>query len=303
MNQLTSARLKNQKSVEKPLLAFFGHHKAASSSIVSILSTICAEMGLKPGCYSNSEMFNGDLKQTLFKDKIDFLLYRSVDYNYVENLNNFRGFHVVRDPRDIVVSAYFSHLHSHPVTKNWPQLVPHRQELKKVSKEAGLFLEMEFRRLPFEKMYAWDYDLPNVLELKMEHLFKDSHLHFYEIFDFLGILDSSERARSSAIDPRLIRAINKVNKKSKGVFPLKLKKNKLSSERLLEIIDENSFAKKTAGRSKGQENVKSHYRKGVPGDWKNHFNSEHIIFFKNNYNDLILKLGYESNPDWWKAYI
>ena len=26
--------------------------------------------------------------------------------------------------------------------------------------------------------------------------------------------------------------------------------------------------KKTAGRNKGQENIKSHYRKGIPGDWK-----------------------------------
>ena len=47
MNQLTSAIFENKKSVQKPLLAFFGHHKAASSSIVSILSTVCAEMGLK----------------------------------------------------------------------------------------------------------------------------------------------------------------------------------------------------------------------------------------------------------------
>ena len=93
----------NNKQNEKPLLCYFGHHKAASSSIVSILKAICAEAGWKTGSYNNSEMFNNNLKATVEKENIDFLLYRSVDYSYVGKLNNFKGFHVIRDPRDIVV--------------------------------------------------------------------------------------------------------------------------------------------------------------------------------------------------------
>ena len=290
-------------SEEKPLLAYFGHHKAASSSIVSILTSICREIGWKSASYNNPKMFDYNLAETIIKNKVDFLLYRSVDYQYIKNLNNFKGFHVVRDPRDIVVSAYFSHLYSHPVTKHWPQLVPHREKLQKVSKDEGLFLEMEFRRVPFEKMYDWDYSLPNILELKMEDLFKNSQSQFTRIFDFLGILDGSSKEQAIKLNPRIIRTINRVNMKTKGLIPLSLKKDRISAGRLAVIIDENSFAKKAKGRQKGQENVKNHYRKGLPGDWKNHLKPEHIIFFKDNYNDLLLKLGYESDPSWWKMYI
>ena len=34
---------------------------------------------------------------------------------YLDNYSNeFRGIHLIRDPRDIVVSGYFSHLKTHP---------------------------------------------------------------------------------------------------------------------------------------------------------------------------------------------
>jgi hypothetical protein len=52
------------------------------------------------------------------------------------------------------------------------------------------------------------------------------------------------------------------------------------------------------GRAPGEEDVTSHYRKGVPGDWKLHFGPAHIDYFKQHYNDLLLKLGYEQSPDW-----
>ena len=71
---------------------------------------------------------------------------------------------------------------------------------------------------------------------------------------------------------------------------------------MAEIIDENSFARKSQGRDKGQENTKTSLTaKGVAGDWKNHLKPEHILYFKDNYNDLLLKLEYESDPDWWKS--
>ena len=65
-----------------------------------------------------------------------------------------------------------------------------------------------------------------------------------------------------------------------------------------EIIQEKSFEKMSGGRRQGQEDVRSHYRKGVPRDWKNHFNEDHIRVFKRDYGDLLIKLGYESDGDW-----
>ncbi|MDZ7673816.1 MAG: sulfotransferase domain-containing protein [Acidimicrobiales bacterium] len=57
----------------------------------------------------------------------------------------------------------------------------------------------------------------------------------------------------------------------------------------------------TASRSRwrppGEEDVTSHLRKGVAGDWVNHFDAEHIEYFKAHYGDL-LQFHYETSNDW-----
>jgi estrone sulfotransferase len=40
------------------------------------------------------------------------------------------------------------------------------------------------------------------------------------------------------------------------------------------------------------------FRKGVVGDWKRFFESEHILKFKQEANWMMLKLGYVKSPDW-----
>ena len=52
------------------------------------------------------------------------------------------------------------------------------------------------------------------------------------------------------------------------------------------------------GRKEGDEDVKSHFRKGAPGDWINHFSADHKALFKSLYPDLVVKLGYEASDDW-----
>ena len=59
------------------------------------------------------------------------------------------------------------------------------------------------------------------------------------------------------------------------------------------------FFAKVGGHKPGQENTRSHYRKGVAGDWANHFTPDHCEYFKKHYNEVLLKLGYETSPDWW----
>ena len=64
------------------------------------------------------------------------------------------------------------------------------------------------------------------------------------------------------------------------------------------ITERHSFQKKAAGRQKGVEKQTHHYRKGIAGDWRNYFEPVHIAEFKRRYNDVLLKLGYETDPDW-----
>lgn len=279
------------------LLTYFGHHKAASTWAVSIIKQVCQDIGLKHIRVESEKIFDFDLKKFVEREKPDFLSYTNAELNHVKNLENFRGFHIIRDPRDIVVSAYFSHLHSHPTDK-WTKLIEHRNKLENSSKDEGLFLEMEFRRNQFDAMYNWDYSLPNVYDVKMEELVINPYKSFVDIFEFLGIVDESEfglKARSSQLATM---TINRLSQKSKVVIPFRFGENKIPVESLLGIIYKHEFSKLAGGRNLGEENVKSHYRKGVSGDWRNHFKEEHIKLFKEKYSDLLIKLGYESDSDW-----
>ena len=95
-----------------------------------------------------------------------------------------RAFHLIRDPRDVCVSAYYSHLYSH-ATDVWPELAPHRKQLQALTKERGLFLELQCRSEHFRMMQDWNYDLPNVFEIKMEDLIQNPYMHILKVFCFL----------------------------------------------------------------------------------------------------------------------
>jgi hypothetical protein len=40
------------------------------------------------------------------------------------------------------------------------------------------------------------------------------------------------------------------------------------------------------------------YRKGIVGDWRNHFSEDHRRVFKQVAGDLLIRLGYENDADW-----
>jgi hypothetical protein len=279
---------------ERPLFAFMSHHKCATRWVNGILRPICREMGLRHKVVWHPDMFDHSLPEFVTKYKIDFLSYTNADYQCVRQLRAVRGFHVVRDPRDICVSAYFSHLKTHE-TEHWPDLVEHRQKLQKLSQDEGLLLDMEFVAVHLEEMDAWDYDDPNFLQVKMEELTADPYRQFLKIFDFMGILD---RRRFTARVALLYSFSRRLRRMSSGRYKLKDYSNRLPAEKILGIIWGNDFANKSGGRKPGQEDQASHYRKGIPGDWRNYFRDEHIYYFKQHYNPLLLKLGYEANPDW-----
>ena len=58
------------------------------------------------------------------------------------------------------------------------------------------------------------------------------------------------------------------------------------------------FAAKTHGRAAGVEDITSHYRKGLPGDWVNHFTRSHAEAFDERFGDLLVRLGYEESSSW-----
>jgi hypothetical protein len=73
---------------------------------------------------------------------------------------------------------------------------------------------------------------------------------------------------------------------------------KLEQPRLEALVAKYSFAKLSGGRERGTEDSKSHYRKGVHGDWRNHFSPAVKRRFKVLYNDLLVMGGYEKDANW-----
>ncbi len=59
-----------------------------------------------------------------------------------------------------------------------------------------------------------------------------------------------------------------------------------------------TFAKLSGGRKPGQENAGHFYRKGVIGDWRNHFNEENVAIFKEIAGETLIAAGYEQDNDW-----
>jgi len=72
---------------------------------------------------------------------------------------------------------------------------------------------------------------------------------------------------------------------------------KINYEKLEEIVYKNSFSQ----QSKKFINSQSHnfLRKGISGDWKNHFSKEACQVFNKFGGDELIKSGYEKNRNWF----
>ena len=57
---------------------------------------------------------------------------------------------------------------------------------------------------------------------------------------------------------------------------------------------------KVYGRKPGDEDVMSHGRKGIAGDWRNHFTARIAEQFHEKFGDLLLLSGQERDPGWMK---
>lgn len=72
---------------------------------------------------------------------------------------------------------------------------------------------------------------------------------------------------------------------------------KLADDHVQESVDRFSMRRQT-GRAAGQEDRNSFIRKGVAGDWKNHFSREAAEIFNDLAGDALVLLGYEPDRNW-----
>jgi hypothetical protein len=68
--------------------------------------------------------------------------------------------------------------------------------------------------------------------------------------------------------------------------------------RLRRAIENQSFERLSGGRARGEEDMDSHYRKGIAGDWRNYFTDPVKDAFKERWGQLLVATGYERDLNW-----
>lgn len=72
-------------------------------------------------------------------------------------------------------------------------------------------------------------------------------------------------------------------------------------EMLAKVVENHSF-EKLSGRRAGDENASSFMRKGIVGDWRNHFDREARVLFNEYAGDALIRLDYEKKIyGYWEA--
>lgn len=167
---------------------------------------------------------------------------------------------IIRDPRDIAVSAYFSHRYVHGL---WDALKIHRENLNRLSVEDGMCLDIE-----------WSDTMPGV----------DGH----PIRIFSGL-----EFNSPVINVHFEDLIASPLKIFSGI--LYRMKIDFDAKVLSDVLRKYSFSNMANGRQHGDKDIKSHYRSGKPGEWREWFTPKVTECFKKLHKDLPMRLGYE---DW-----
>lgn len=280
----------------KDLVLYFGHHKCGTSWFTQILWHLSADLGLKFRGYNRPEQFEElGLREIVERDGIDWLSLRNARWENVAQLPAFRGFHVVRDPRDIVVSGYFSHLKTHHLSSD--TIAQAREQLAGLSKEEGLIAEMDgISGAILAQISEWNYgEREEILEMRMEEISADPDTKFREVFQHLGIFDESSDLSFSS---RISFLVNQLHRRSKGASLVKLPCGQVSAAHLDRQLEKSSFQRLAKGRTQGEVDEKSHYRSGKHGDWRNHFTPKVLDAFQERFGDLVVRLGYEKSEDW-----
>lgn len=195
------------------------------------------------------------------KDIIISPLYiRYLEFKKLHKPDNYKAFYIARDPRDLIISNYFSLKYSH--NPYHPYILKMRKKLNLMSQNDGITDIINSSTAgTIKTLDGWfKQKLKNVRLIRFEDIFGTKQ---YDVFsDLLNYCN-----------------IN------------------VSKEDVKFLLEKYSF-KNISGRKQGSENVKHHYRKGTPGDWKNYFTEQQKDIFKNLSGDLLITCGYEKDNNW-----
>lgn len=176
---------------------FFGHHRCGTTWIRDVIRRMCRACRSRYHVIGGSD--GGYRNRWYYRD--EFFCYVNATPDHLHRMDaSSRGFHVIRDPRDVLISDYWSRLKSHDASSDWK--IRLRSELESRSLEDGL-LHMLDSATYFRQVRDWPTQVPtNLLTIRYEDLLTDEHERFRQIRDHLqlplsqGKLDRIVRACS-----------------------------------------------------------------------------------------------------------
>ena len=71
-------------SAQRPLIAFFGHHKAGTMWVCGVLRALCVQLGWRASYHYSPRSFGFDLRRFVEADGVDVLLYVNADMRFVQ---------------------------------------------------------------------------------------------------------------------------------------------------------------------------------------------------------------------------
>jgi hypothetical protein len=171
---------------DRPLLVHATYHKSGTVWFHRILHSFAEEFAMRV------ETGAGDTVAP--KGPTDIFIQRQSRLD-LDALGHFRGTHMVRDPRDTVVSGYLYHLWTDEAWAKQPRPkfggMSYQEYLRSVDQERGVAAEIERAAAVFARMADWEYDDPRFLELRFEDVRAEGSVAFERIFRHYGFSEAA----------------------------------------------------------------------------------------------------------------
>lgn len=221
---------------------FAAHHKCATNWLVKYLTDFSERNG--------RTIFLSHLTYADIPEDADVILQMNAVYEERLPDPHVHRVHVVRNPLDIIVSAYHSHRRTHSDLL-WPELTRQRRVLEAVSDEAGLFLTLAFLERddfhsgavgPLHALRHWRFDDADYRTIRMEDMVA---------------------APSTVLAPIL-------GKVGDGLPP----------------DHDHSFAA-ISGRTPGRLDETSHYRSGTPDRWRIELPPAVVDYVRTHFEEML----------------
>jgi hypothetical protein len=214
--------------------------------------------GLRPYLYRELGLRQAKFDGALPEGTVGTHLYIAhPTYLEIPKPERYRTFFILRDPRDISVSWYFSARYSHAPIDPIPRL---RRDLGQLSLHDGLKYSIdsleEFGL--FWAQRSWmnlEQDRDRIKILRYEDFSKDNRRFLEGLMGYMSVVMPD------------------------AVFA--------------SLYERHAFKRITRGREAGIEDQHKHYRKGISGDWRNYFDDSLRTYFREVTGDLLDVLGYQ----------